>query len=653
MAQLKGNPAPLHLRAGPLMMVFEPDSGFLRYLRLGEREVLRGIYAAVRDRNWGTVTPHLSNLQADVRDVAFTLRFDVECVAGSIDFAWHGILTGDAGGTVSYSMDGRTRSTFLRNRIGFCVLHPMQECAGLACEVEKADGTRQTGAFPFYIAPQQPFSDLRAVTHEVMPGVRAEVRFAGDVFEMEDQRNWTDASFKTYCTPLHLPYPVEIAAGTRISQSVALRLQGDVPELVQQTVGGSPVRLTVQRGAVSRLPALGLGVASHGQALSGMEVERLRALSLSHLRVDVDLRDAGFAAALQRVARQAAALDAALEMALFLSDRAEAELRVLRECWRSLHQRTAIPRVARWLVFHHDEKCTSARWVQSARETLSSLAPDAPVGAGTNAYFTELNRERPEFAALDVVSYSINPQVHACDDASLMETLPAQAATVESARQFCGNTPIAVSPITLKPRFNPDATGPVEDAPGQLPPAVDARQARLLGAAWTLGSLKYLAESGAGSATYYETTGWRGVMETEQGSPLPDEFTSVPGAVFPLYHVLADAGEFAAGDVLACDSSAASRVIGMALQCHGRTRIVVANLTATLVQVELDCGSLVPAAGGIAGTVRQLDDTTLRQATLMPEDFRRQPGVAVRLCGGATRLDMQPYAVLCVDLMSE
>ena len=51
------------------------------------------------------------------------------------------------------------------------------------------------------------------------------------------------------------------------------------------------------------------------------------------------------------------------------------------------------------------------------------------------------------------------------------------------------------------------------------------------------------AESGVSSATYYETTGWRGVMETAQGSPLPELFPSLPGGVFPLYHVFADLTE--------------------------------------------------------------------------------------------------------------
>ena len=35
----------------------------------------------------------------------------------------------------------------------------------------------------------------------------------GDAFEMEDQRNWADASFKTYVRPLPKPRPYVIAEG--------------------------------------------------------------------------------------------------------------------------------------------------------------------------------------------------------------------------------------------------------------------------------------------------------------------------------------------------------------------------------------------------------------------------------------------------------
>ena len=48
----------------------------------------------------------------------------------------------------------------------------------------------------------------------------------GDAFEMEDQRNWTDASYKTYVRPLALPWGYTLAKGSRHEQSVRLSFSG-------------------------------------------------------------------------------------------------------------------------------------------------------------------------------------------------------------------------------------------------------------------------------------------------------------------------------------------------------------------------------------------------------------------------------------------
>jgi len=56
--------------------------------------------------------------------------------------------------------------------------------------------------------------------------------------------------------------------------------------------------------------------------------------------------------------------------------------------------------------------------------------------------------------------------------------------------------PIAVTPITLRKRVNPYATGPtVPVGRDELPNTVDSRTLSLFGAGWTLAALKYLAET--------------------------------------------------------------------------------------------------------------------------------------------------------------
>ena len=244
---------------------------------------------------------------------------------------------------------------------------------------------------------------------------------------------------------------------------------------------------------------------------------------------------------------------------------------------------------------------------------------------------------------MDLVGYSINPQVHAFDNLSLIETLAAQAETVKSSRRLFNNKPIAVTPVTLQMRFNPNTTAPESELEsGQLPSQVDVRQMSLFGAGWTVGSLKYLCESETHSLTYYETTGWRGVMETEYGSPMPEKFYSLRGAVFPLYHVFADIGEFAGGKIMTTSSSNPLKITGLAIHKKGRTRVILANLVSEIQQLTVH---------NLSGSVyiRHLNESNVEQAMQSPETFRAQTILKQLTVKGSIKLELLPYALVCID----
>jgi len=622
------------LQAGPLTVLYE--DGGLRGIRWGSREILRRITVAVRDRNWNTVPTAVSDLRIDASAGAFEVSFNAECRRGDLHFGWHGVLQGDAMGTIVFSMEGEAQSTFLRNRIGICVLHPIRECAGRPCIVERVSGAINPGSFPRYVWAQQPFFDLKAISHEVAPGVRARVAFDGDVFEMEDQRNWADGSYKIYSTPLALPFPVEVKRGTRISQKVLLTMEGAatasptriIPSAIPISVGSEPV---------ATLPKIGLCTASHGKPLTPFEISQLKALHLSHLRIDLSPSSPDCDVSLLRAATEARALGARLEIALHLTDAAEAELKGL------------IPKLVRsdaplgsWLIFHKNEKSTAQKWLTMAREILIPYHPDVLVGTGTNAYFADINRAHPPKNA-ELLCYSVNPQVHASDNRTLIESLEGLEATVESARLIGENVPIAIGPVTLRPRFNPDATGPEPDTPaGELPARVDPRQMSLFGAGWTIGSLKALAKPGVHSLTYYETTGRLGVLEREIEPPLHRAFPSMPGWAFPLYHVLADVGEFAGGGVLPWTSDSSLAVEGLGLTKNGRTRILLANLTEQPRKVRLACPLL---KGEVR--VKVMDESNVLAAMTMAGVFRTDDGE--KAPGQPLDLELHPYGLVRVD----
>ncbi len=186
-----------------------------------------------------------------------------------------------------------------------------------------------------------------------------------------------------------------------------------------------------------------------------------------------------------------------------------------------------------------------------AYQILQPAAAKAQFGFAKDTNFVELNRDRPTDETIALVSYAINPQIHAFDNASIVETLPIQGDTVRTARQFIGDRRLAIGPITLRPRQVSQ-----EPLPGQLPSDVDARQVSRFAAAWTLGSINYLAAEGVSSATYYETVGWKGVMDLDDSVSRPDKFPSTPGKVFPVYEVFREVADFAGGTAQQLDDGA-------------------------------------------------------------------------------------------------
>jgi hypothetical protein len=546
----------LHLRAGPLEMDFDPATGWLRRVRLGGREALRAVYPAVRDRFWNTLPNAISNLSVKKDGGAFRVAFDAECRQGPIDFAIRGEIVGTPDGTVTYRFDGVARSTFLRNRIGLCVLHPVAGCAGEPCEVGHADATEDT-VFPLDISPHQPFHDVRSITHAVAPGVRLEVRFTGDTFETEDQRNWTDASYKTYPTPLALPFPVEVPAGTAIDQSVTLRLIG-ASAAAPAVEAAEPVVAPGGR-QLPRLPAIGFGASD--RPLTPPEIESLRALRPAHLRVDLTPSEDDTAERLRATATQATELGTGLEVAVLLDADPEGELKRLAEVVRA-----GRPPVRSWLVCKGIKGVSGAAELELARRHLGELTPAARFGVGTNLYFTEWNRARPPLGEADEVGFSVNPQVHAFDDESVIETLDGQSEVAANAVRLASGRGVVVTPVTLRPRFNPngsDGSHPLAEA--------DPRQWTPFAAAWVLGSVRRLA--GVTSLTYFEAAGPRGLVDGDR--------------VSPAYQVFADLAGVAGWAVDTCECSRPLEVEGMVFRDRDGWAAIVANLTPRPQEVDL------------------------------------------------------------------
>jgi hypothetical protein len=576
------------LQAGPLSA--ELEAGNLRYIRYRGHELLRAVSFIVRDRNWGTYNPRIANLSVEETNDGFRVTYDAVAADDRQEFRYRATITGSSAGTLTFAATGRAETEFETNRTGFVVLHAA-DLAGSPARIEHVDGRIVEGAFPVEIDPVQPMMELRALTHEPAPGLSVNCRMEGDTFEMEDQRNWTDASYKTYVRPLALPWPYRLDKGAELAQSVIVTVEdrGAAPASRDETIA---VRLGAELGAV---PALGFGLDPADVADAAKEAERLREIAPAHLICRYDPGPGHDRASLEAEAKLARDLGAEpwLEAVIRSIDPAEAEAEIA-ALGRMVDAIGAPFRVV--LVSPApDLKCTlpGSPWppcppLDALYRAARKAFPGARIGGGMFSYFTELNRKRPPRHLLDLVSFTTSALVHAGDDRSVVETLGALPAIAASARAIAGDTPYAVGPSAMGMRDNPYGDAPMKN-PGNIRQAMnfnDPRQRGLLGAAWALGYFARFAQGGASAVAIGGLVGAFGVLHARR--PWTQPWYDETGGLFPVFHVLRGLARLEGARHVAVDSSAPFQVQAFAARTDQGRELWIANLTPESRRVAVD-----------------------------------------------------------------
>ena len=621
------------LKAGPLSA--ELDAGNLRYIRHGGREAIRAISYVVRDRYWGTFNPEIRDLAVEETEERFTVTYTATCDDGQQRFVYRARITGSADGALRFEGTGTPGTDFLTNRTGFVVLHGVEGISGHAVEVSEVGGAVVETRFPEVIDPVQPIMNIRALTHEVAPGLKVTCTMLGDTFEMEDQRNWTDASYKTYVRPLGLPHPYTLEAGETIEQAVELRFEGAPP----RADGADTPEIGVSVGAeAGRVPRIGMGLEWQSADAATARAGQLAGLRPAFLSGYFDARHAG-AEAMEGFRAVAEALGCELALEAVLPD-----LDKPGEALRSIagHASAAGARFASVAVSPAEDLGFVIPGTvfddTSAYETLYAAAreafPGSAVGGGNFMYFTELNRKPPPFEGLDFVIHSTCAIVHAADDRSVTETVETLPYVIRSGRSLFGSKPYRLGPVGIGTRTSPFGGGPAPNPQGGRVAMCrnDPRQRGLLGAAWHLGMAARAAEGGVDSLILGAPTGDFGLLHHPGDAPQP--WFDDHGGRFPAWHVMRGVYGASGRPRRATEVSAPREVQALAFETGAGLELWLANLMGEERRVCLT---------GLGGT-------TMRVATLDEERFVAGAGDPDALDGAerpasGERIDLRPYAV--------
>jgi hypothetical protein len=611
------------LHAGPLSV--ELEAGGLRYIRFAGIEVLRGIAFLVRDANWGTLPAEIDNLSVEESRDAFSVAYRGRCNDGSIRLVYDARIRGAADGSLSFEASFICESDVRTNRTGFVVLHPLVGVAGRPARVVHTDGRETLERFPESISPGQPMFDIRSLSHEIAPGVWATCTMQGDAFEMEDQRNWSDASYKTYIRPLGKLWPYTLAAGSRHEQSVRLTISGTAPAAPAFDTASVAISIGADSGA--KLPAIGIGIPAEEAWHALNAVPLLDRLRPRLLVCQIDVRHALDLGVLGAYRDLVATTGAPLTLEIIIPGTTSpaAELKpVAAAVKRALLKPDAVcvfpaPDLISHQPGQEDKTVPPAADIcAAARDAF----PGVRLGGGMGSYFTELNRRRPPVQLLDFITHTTCPIVHAADDRSVMETLETLPAIIASTVAFSAGRPRRVGPSAIGCRQNPyGATAFETDGSSRVSLArVDPRQRGLFGAAWTLGYIAAFARGGIEAIAIGAPTGPFGAIyrRTQYAQPCFDALDRP--AVYPVFHVLKGLANASGRPMVHAVSAQPCAVEAIAFRTGDGIEAWLCNLTAKSVTAKLEG---LPSAISASG----IDAASFTRATTDPDwlDVLRTP----------------------------
>ena len=502
-------PKRLRLRAGPLS--FELIGGRFGPIYANGHEVWHGVAFLFRDANWGTPEPVLEVINYQVEGEGFILSLGGYIPCGlseasgnsdkSIAIRLMIQVNGTADGCLSFTSEATPLYEMSCNRCGWVLMHPMS-AAGCAVKVAHDDGRTTTSTLPLEVPAWPPFTAIRSLSHEYALGYWAEAILPGEDYELEDQRNNADASFKTYSRSNSMPRPYLLREGKKWRRNVYLRLIGGAP-VNPPSVGKPSLRCMSKRDSLLGVQ-FGLSVIPEMTFKPSDQLLKILAewkpkflhLTLWSSKLD-DVDWMGI-----RVLLDAAGASLRLDLCHTdgLGYGGEADF-----VCHSLADKLVLANVmpASIAAFPCGER---------AAEFLRLLFPSSAVGGGTPHFFAQLNRLEVS-GGEDFMCFTVCPIVHCADDESVMKGLKSLPSMIETARKRHPNRNWHLGPSRISARASPLGCQPISDGLKRIPLAShDPRSRGLFGAAWLLGHIALAIQAKVNALTLPSLIGEDGLL---------------------------------------------------------------------------------------------------------------------------------------------
>lgn len=473
--------------------------------------LLEALRPALRDADWDTIPGEVVE-SSWTEDHRCLRRFqEIQYNSGPADV--HAVTELEVSAhSLSYRYALTPRTDLTTNRAGLNAMLP-RTVSGLDGLITTPDDAGRPFRFPHLISPYQPAFDIRSL-ELCIEGIRVRLDLLGDVFEMEDQRNWTDSSFKIYSRPLALPFPYVVRARETIEQAVTVTALPDEASLHSSSRSESASPVTDVEELVSTapcrtFPALGVGATTQYSEAVSSSVPGLR--GLSHLLVETC---DGFPQelVLGSAAREADSLGVPVDLRIAATEETDLDAIL------AIADDIGLPLARLAVVDARRHVTTGPLWELLCR---AADGRNLELIAGARSHFTEFNREIHDIPrGVAAVTFPSTPQMHMHEPWHVVTSIAALGDVLETATALRPDQSLHLGPVTLRPRVNAVATRPeLVDRNGDagygahlVPGANDPHQHSPWAGAWAAAVILQSAAAGVHSVSIAELAGPRGLL---------------------------------------------------------------------------------------------------------------------------------------------
>ena len=414
------------------------DNLFLRNIKYKNIEILKLISFLVRDKNWNNYNPEIiktSNYKND-----HNLNFEFDLRYGNHEQLEVNILLTVKDHSIKLSAKGKFLTDFWTNRIGFNLLLPLNGVVGEKVDIINSDNSSELSKFPLNISPNQPMVKFNNLSYQMFNSLDLNIKFSGIHFEMEDQRNWGDASYKIYSGSLLDPFPYKENINSAFHQEIEISISDKLNSSLNTEDNNF---LSDDLSQKLQMPKIGIKIDHESDFDKNFDVDFI--YHIINFEKPIHSNKNLFNKPVYLVAL----IDHRKNINKIMSDIKEyIELNPM-----YLDKLLVCPKI--YLnSFQPAGEWPTVPSLSAYYKAAKSYFPQVRIFSGMVTNFTELNRKRPD-GDFDGINFSFTPIVHDASDYGVLDTPNSLEYIMNTVETFSNDTPVHIGPITLGMHFNP------------------------------------------------------------------------------------------------------------------------------------------------------------------------------------------------------